>query len=135
MGKLLSRDEILSAQGFRTDEVEVDEWQAGGVVLVRELSAPEMLKIGFRMTEGTGKDGKVEVNLAELGENIPVMVSWCVVDGDGVSILSLDDINHFSVKSVDPLNRIVAKIMELSDMTPDEDEKQRDNESKPAKNV
>lgn len=116
MSTYLSRDDILNAQDFRTDEVDVPEW--GGTVLVRELSAPEMLKVRFRTFEE--EEGGFRINLAEYAENIPAMISWCVIDERGVSILSIDDVNRLSAKSVRPANRIITKIMKLSRLTENE---------------
>jgi len=117
MGKYLSRDDILSTQGIRTDEVDVPEW--GGKVLVRELSATEVAKIGFGMAEQGG--GEVEVGLAKLGEYVPQMIAWCVVDESLSSVFSLDDVNQLSAKSINPVQQIIAKVMELSDLSPDEE--------------
>lgn len=117
MGKYLSRDDILSTQGIRTDEVDVPEW--GGKVLVRELSATEVTQIGFAMAEQGG--GEVEVDLAKLGEYVPQMIAWCVVDESLSSVFSLDDVNQLSAKSINPVQQIIAKVMELSDLSPDEE--------------
>ena len=117
MSKYLSRDDILSTQGIRTDEVDVPEW--GGKVLVRELSATEVAKIGFGMAEQGG--GEVEVDLAKLGEYVPQMIAWCVVDESLSSVFSLDDVNQLSAKSINPVQQIIAKVMELSDLSPDEE--------------
>ena len=118
MTTYLSRDDILNAQDFRTDEVDVPEW--GGTVLVRELSAPEMLKVRLRVFEEEDEEGESRINLAEYAENIPAMISWCVVDERGMSILSIDDVNRLSAKSVRPANRIIAKLMKLSRLAENE---------------
>ena len=117
MSKYLSRDDILQTQGIRTDEVEVPEW--GGKILVRELSAAEVAKIGFGMAGKGG--GETEVDLAKLGEYVPQMIAWCVVDENLNSIFDLEDIMRLSAKSINPVQRIITKIMELSDLSPDEE--------------
>jgi len=130
MTTYLSRDDILNAQDFRTDEVDVPEW--GGTVLVRELSALEMLKVRFRVYEGEDAEGRLRTNRAKYAENIPAMISWCVVDERGVSILSIDDVNRLSAKSVRPADRIIAKIMKLSRLA--EAENEGEDEDTEAKN-
>ena len=117
MSKYLSRDDILQTQGIRTDEVEVPEW--GGKILVRELSAAEVAKIGFGMAGKGG--GETEVDLAKLGEYVPQMIAWCVVDENLNSIFDLEDIMRLSAKSINPVQQIITKIMELSDLSPDEE--------------
>ena len=125
MSKYLSRDDILQTQGIRTDEVEVPEW--GGKVLVRELSATEVTQIGFAMADE--KDTKVKVDLAKLGEYIPHILAWCIVDENLDSVFDLDSIRRLASKSIAPVQRIIAKIMDLSNLSPDEEE-----EGEPEKN-
>ena len=117
MSKYLSRDDILQTQGIQTDEVEVPEW--GGKILVRELSAAEVAKIGFGMAGKGG--GETEVDLAKLGEYVPQMIAWCVVDENLNSIFDLEDIMRLSAKSINPVQRIITKIMELSDLSSNEE--------------
>ena len=125
MSKYLSRDDILQTQGIQTDEVEVPEW--GGKVLVRELSATEVTQIGFAMADE--KDTKVKVDLAKLGEYIPHILAWCIVDENLDSVFDLDSIRRLASKSIAPVQRIIAKIMDLSNLSPDEEE-----EGEPEKN-
>jgi len=129
MSKYLSRDDILQTQGIRTDEVDVPEW--GGKVLVRELSATEVTQIGFGMADGEGK--KIKVDLAKLGEYIPHILAWCIVDENLDSVFDLDSVKRLASKSVAPVQRIIAKIMDLSDLSSDEEDEE-ESKGEPEKN-
>ena len=81
---LLTRDEILRIQGMRTEEVDVPEW--GGQVLVRELPAAVVSRIGMGLAaRGIGSDEDTEsgygrtVVLEEISDQFPTIVAASVI--------------------------------------------------------
>lgn len=122
MSTYLSRDDILSAQDFRTDEVEVPEW--GGTVLVRELSAMEAENIGFSMAD---KQGNIDLSKAK-GLAVRT-VALGVIDEDYRKVFTRKDVEALGKHSRIAINRIATRIMQLSGMSPEPD-KDEDAETK-----
>lgn len=127
MSKYLTRKHVLSAHGFRTAEVEAPELD--GVFLVRELTAPEITHLGFRSTK-QGKDRKFMADIASLGDQFPDIVSWCVIDEDNKSILTRNDIEQLSARYFLLMQRIVIKVLQLSKLVADPDDKEEEAEKK-----
>jgi len=118
MPQYLSRDDILKAQDFRTDEVDVsEEW--GGTVLVRELSAAEADKIGFSMAD---KQGNVDLSKAE-GLAVRI-VALGVVDEKHKRVFTKSDVAALGKRSRIAINHVATRIMQLTGLVsePDEDE-------------
>jgi len=109
MSKYLSRDAILAARDFKTEEVEVPEW--GGTVLVRELSAADFDSVGFPMVK---EDGKIDARGAR-GMNVKI-VSLSVIDAEGNQLFTPKDVRALGERAIAPIRRITAKVMELSGM-------------------
>jgi len=110
MSKYLSRDAILAAQDFKTEEVPVPEW--GGVVLVRELSAQDFDSVGFPMVK---ESGEIDARGAR-GMNVKI-VSLSIIDEEGNQLFTPKDVRALGERAIAPIRRITAKVMELSGMT------------------
>lgn len=113
MGKILTKDEILSAQDIKTEEVEVIEW--GGSVLVRGLTALERDRFEASVISQHGKSVKVKMEGARAK-----LASLTIVDEDGKRIFSQADLAKLSGKSAGALNRVYNVAARLSGIT-DED--------------
>lgn len=122
MSKYLTRDRILAVQDFATEVVDVPEW--GGQVLVRELSASEVEKIGFDMAT---PDGGVDARKAR-GVMQQVVV-WAVIDENNESVFNKNDVKELGQKSYPAIQRIASAIMRLSGLTAEEEEAE-DEEAK-----
>jgi len=127
MSTYLSRDDILNAQDFRTDEVDVPEW--GGAVLVRELSAIEAENIGFDMAD---KEGNIDLSKAK-GLAIRT-VALGVIDAEHRSVFTRKDVAALGERSRIAINRVATRIMQLSGMAPEPDEDKGEDEDAEAKN-
>lgn len=127
MSKYLSRDEVLAAQDFQTEEVEVPEW--GGVVLVRELSASDFDAVGFPMVK---EDGKLDARGAR-GMGVKI-VSLSIIDEEGKRLFTPKDVRALGARAIAPIRRITAVVMDLSGMAaeeePGEEELDEDNAEK-----
>lgn len=119
MSKYLSRDVILAAQDFKTEEVEVSEW--GGVVLVRELSAADFDAVGFPMVK---EDGTIDAKGAR-GMGVKI-VALSVIDEEGSRLFTLKDVRVLGRRAIAPIRRITAKVMELSGMVAEEEQDESD---------
>ena len=114
MSKYLSRAVILETQDYKTDEVEVPEW--GGVVLVRELTAAQVQRLGFGMATPDG-----EVDPTKDQALMTRIVSWGVIGDNGERLFSEKDIEKLGEKSYAVIQRISAVIMGLSNLAPEEE--------------
>lgn len=143
MGKYLSREGIVTAShGYVTEEVDVPEW--GGTVLVREMTVPEVTKLGMVAiqggyplsgaesatgplgTKGAGDTVPVRFDLATLLPHIvdlfPEIVSWCVVDEELKPLLSLEDVLAMAGRSTGPVQQIATVALRLSNLGASKDE-------------
>ena len=121
--KALTRAEIVKkTHGYQTEWVDIPEW--GGKVLVRELTAEEVTKIGVAAIHtGEGLDPTVAaVRIEDIATVLPQVVSWTVVDEDLNSILSETDIKAMSGNSMEAIQTLAEKAFELSGLLEDEDE-------------
>ena len=108
---LLSRDEILSKDDRKTEEVHVPEW--GGSVLVRSLSGRE--RDAFEASTVKTKGNKQEQNYDNFRARF---VALCVVDEHGKPLFaSKHDVMLLGNKSVAALQRIFNKAQEINGMT------------------
>ena len=113
MTKFLTREQILAAQGFKTEEVEA--W--GGSVLVRGLSAVEVTDLGVGMMGEDGMDTAKAITL------FPKIVAYALVDEGGNQLLSENDVRQLSGESVGVMQNIVNVAFRLSGLTaPKEDD-------------
>lgn len=107
---LLTRDEILSAEDRKTEEVEVPEW--GGSVLVRTLSGRE--RDAYESGTITVKGGKQIENFENLRARL---VALCLVDEKGVRLFNTKDVTSLGNKSAAALQRVYNKCQELNAVT------------------
>lgn len=107
---LLSREEILSADDRKTEEVEVPEW--GGSVLVRTLSGKE--RDAYESGTITVKGGKQVENFENLRARL---VALCLVDEKGVRLFTAKDVTSLGNKSAAALQRVYNKCQELNAVT------------------
>lgn len=131
MSKYLTRAGIIEqTHGYRTAEMEIPEW--GGTVLVRELTANQLTQLGIvsanlqaDQIEAAQEDPelvKVNLDMSAIVDLFPLVVSWCVVDENMRPILTAEDVQGMTGSSVAPIQRIVAKAMELTGVSDDEAE-------------
>jgi hypothetical protein len=112
----LTRDAILRVTDLQQKAVDVPEW--GGQVLVRELTASEVEKIGFDMADG---DGNVDKRRAR--GMMSRVVAWATIDQNGKRIFSEADVDALGQKSFKPVQRIANAVMQMSGMgAADEDD-------------
>jgi hypothetical protein len=115
MSKYLTRDRILAVQDFATEVVDVPEW--GGQVLVRELSASEVEKIGFDMAT---PDGGIDARKAR--GIMAQVVAWATIDEGNEPIFTKNDLRELGKKSYPAIQRIASTIMRLSGLSAEEKE-------------
>jgi len=99
----LTREQILSAEDIKTEEVEVPEW--GGTVLVKGMTGKE--RDLFEMSFLTGGQSTVENVRAKL-------VSLTIIDAESKQIFSMADIDTLGQKSAKALDRVFAVAQKLS---------------------
>ena len=111
--KILSKDEILSANDIYTELIEVPEW--GGSVYVKTFTGAERDRLEAHVMR-FGVNGKpASANL----ENMRALVaSLGICDESGNTIFTAKDIPALARKSAAALDRVVAKIQSLAGMTP-----------------
>ena len=110
MGKLLSRNDILSAPDIKTELLPVPEW--GGDVLVRTLSGTE--RDAWEATLVEQKKGGTHFKL----ENVRAkLVALTLVDDDGQRIFSEADVVQLGDKSAAALSRVYNRAAEMSGVT------------------
>ena len=127
MPKLLTRSQIVEQQAaLKTQEEPIPEW--GGSVLVRELTAIEVSQLGISVFAGSGSvsssdmqdiqdlDDTISLDLDDLVDRFPFIVSCAVVDQDLNQILTEEDVSSMSGRSAEPIMRIVSTCLTLSDL-------------------
>ena len=126
MPKLLTRSQIVEQQTtLKTQEEPIPEW--GGSVLVRELTAIEVSQLGISVFTGSGPVSSsdlqdlqdldtVPLDLDDLVDRFPFIVSCAVVDQDLNQILTEEDVSSMSGRSAEPIMRIVSTCLTLSDL-------------------
>jgi hypothetical protein len=112
----LSRNDVLQSEDFETTEVEVPEW--GGTLLVRELSAAEIERIGFG---GMDSKGNRDVRAAE-GLRMRI-ITWAAIAEDGSQLFNKGDVEKLATKSGKVVARVFNAIQALSGIAPAEEER------------
>ncbi len=115
---LLTRDQILQAQDIQREEVPVPEW--GGVVLVRAISAAELIQI---TRQSMNADGQIKDMPLELIIAIPAL---CIIDEQGHRLFSDADVAALGEKNSEPLRRITQIVQRLSGLDLDGAEAKKD---------
>lgn len=106
--KILSRDDILSADDLKQTAVAVPEW--GGIVYVRSLTGNERDIYETYMLSDQKTDKAVRAYLAAL----------CIVDENGKRLFSQNDIELLGQKSGAALERVANEALRLNAFTPDD---------------
>lgn len=109
----LTKEQILSAQDFKTEEVEVPEWD--GKVRVKSLTAKERDRFEAGMIEGRGKDRKT--NLENLRARL---VAKTVVDEQGNLLFSEKDVDALGEKNAAAIDKVFAVAQRLSKLRPED---------------
>jgi hypothetical protein len=113
--RLLSRDEILSAQDTKYDTVPVDEWSKGASVRVRSL--PAVLRDFMEAQILEAREKSKESAVAVPTNVRAIVVAFCVVDAEGRQLFTPNDIEALGQKNVRPIQRIYDKALELNAIT------------------
>jgi len=103
--QVLTRDAILGANDLEKEIVEVPEW--GGSVMVRSMNAKQRDSLEIRMM----KDHHDIDGLRAL------MAIWCVVDGNGKNLFTMEDFDALCEKSAVALDRVFPVAQRLSKLT------------------
>lgn len=125
---LLTRAQIVAAQDFRTEDIDVPEW--GGVLRVRALSGRErsLLEKMF----GLGKDAAarpVAVNPSRAVAPEPTWTNWrswlvanSAVDENMKPVFTPTDVDALGDRSAAPLDRIANVVLRISGISKEEQE-------------
>lgn len=114
MGKLLGRDDILNADDFKYEDVEVPEW--GGTVRVKALTGTERDAYEESIMRRQ-KDGQYIPNLANARAKLVVAA---MVDEEGKNLFTLNDVLKLGTKSSVALQRVFSKAQELAGLSADD---------------
>ena len=107
MEKILTKDEILSADDLKKETVSVPEW--GGSVIVRNLMGFERDQFEASIVQGK------TANLSNLRAKL---VTMSVVNEKGKRLFSVKDVEALGRKSASALDRVFAVAQKLSGLTP-----------------
>jgi hypothetical protein len=103
----LSRDEILSVDDLRTEDVKVPEW--GGVVRVRELTGTEL--DSYQASMMSLRDGETVPEMANMRAKL---VTRSIIGDDGEPLFTELDIGRLGQKSGVALQRVYDVASRLS---------------------
>lgn len=110
---LLSKEQILEAEDFTFEDVEVPAW--GGTVRVRALSGAERDHFESSIVEQRGK--KTHMNMVNLRARL---VALAVIDDKGRRIFSSKDVEALGRKNAAALNQVFEAAQRLAGLR-DED--------------
>jgi len=113
MGKLLTRQDILSIRDIRAEVVSVPEW--GGDVKIKAMSGKERDAWESALFQISGKD--VTMNKENLRAKL---VALTAVDEANVRLFTEADIEALGAKSAAALDRVYQASQKLSGLTPDD---------------
>lgn len=126
MTQYLSRDVILAVADVQFEDVDVPEW--GGTVRVKSLTGKERDALESSMIVGKGKNK--DVSLSNLRAKL---VARSVVDEQGRTIFTDEDIPALGAKSAAALNRVYEVAQRLSGVTQEDvDELTKNSETTPS---
>jgi hypothetical protein len=125
MGKTLGRDDILSADDIRIEQVDVPEW--GGTVYIRTLTGLQRERYveSIRRTVGHGKKQSVEIVLQQSGAKLAAQT---LCDESGKLLFTEADIPALARKSARALQRVIDASARLNGLD-DEAENDAKNDS------
>jgi len=104
---MLTKEQILTADDLKTEEVDVSEWW-GDTVLIK-------------LMDGTAKD-EFEQLLSDEGRKVNVRAKLCaltICDLNGNLLFSDKDIAALGKKSSEPLDKIAMAALKLNGMSPE----------------
>jgi ABC-type branched-subunit amino acid transport system ATPase component len=107
--KRLSKNDILSADDLKHEDVEVPEW--GGTVTVRTFTGDERDKFEASLI---GPDGKAKATLAGVRAKL---VSLTVIDEKGELLFSEADVGKLGRKSAKALDRVFSAAQKLNGLS------------------
>lgn len=119
MSNYLSRDDILSANDIQVEELPVPEW--GGVICVKTLTAEERDMLEAEIVQ-MSPDGKPKAMKLDTLRSTVAFLGICDSDGNRL-FTDKKDIAALKKKSAAALDRVVARIQEMSAMSPADIEK------------
>lgn len=96
---LLTKEQILTANDLKFEEVDVPEW--GGVVRVRMMSGSARDQYEMGIINGRTKN-KGE-NLANIRASL---LAYTIIDNNGDLLFTKDDIEALGKKSIGPIVRV-----------------------------
>lgn len=120
MSSYLGRDAIIEMDDRQYDDVEVPEW--GGKVRVRGMSGTQRDDYEASIITNNGADRKVNLRNARAK-----LVARCIVDEDGKTIFTTEDVPALGRKSAVALERVFDAARRLSGMTEGDVERLAEN--------
>ena len=104
---LLTKEQILSATDYKTEDVPVPEW--GGTARVRTISGRERDAFEASLSVGSGTARKVNT------DNIRArLVAMCVIDEAGARLFSDSEVLKLGEKSATALDRVFTVAQRLN---------------------
>jgi len=103
----LTREQILSAEDLKTEEVQVPEW--GGVVIVQELTATD--RDAYETSVVTVEGDDVQINALNMRSKLAAL---SMVDDAGGRLFTQKDVVALGKKSATAVDRIVDVARRLS---------------------
>jgi hypothetical protein len=113
-GKFKTREEIFAVEDLKAEELYIPEWDTS--VYVRGLTGKERDEFETAMIQMNGKR-TMSLSLANVRARL---VSMACIQADGTRLFSRKDIEILGKKSAAALDRIAARIQELSGLLPDD---------------
>ncbi len=104
--RLLSRQDILSAQDIVRETVEVPEW--GGSVIVQAMDVRRRVVYSEFMFSADGERKRPSL----MGD--PALVALCCVDEDGEPLFTLSEVEELASKSPIAVRRVAEVAVRLS---------------------
>lgn len=105
--RFLTREDVLNADDYTTETVEVPEW--GGSLIVRSLNGKE--RDAFELQSIVQKGKVTEVNLANMRARL---VAYSVVDENNRRIFEESDVSRLGLKNAAALERVYKVAQRLS---------------------
>lgn len=112
--KYLTRDDILNANDIQIEELPVPEW--GGTICVKTLTGAERDTLEAQLIELGANGRPKEVKM----DHLRATVAWLGICDDAGNRIFTDkkDISRLEQKSAAALDRVVARIQQMSAMSP-----------------
>lgn len=100
--KVLSRDDIFSAQDIEYVDVHVPEW--GGVIRLQTLTASQAMMF-------------VEMTPEQRANILPKMVCECAINEDGNPLFTKNDVERLAGKSLRAFMKLQTALLEMNGLT------------------